>query len=105
MWRTLPFVVLAFMASPATAKPWDSRCGNAAVALPEWIAGCSALIDSGELRGRELSTAYARRGHAFTLTRNLARAADDLEHAVAADPSYAVAFVNRANLHNVASKP
>jgi len=103
--KLLPLIVLLFAtpfaAGEASAKTWDTRCGNAAVPLPDWIAGCSAMIDSGELRGRELSVAYARRGHAFTQTRDLKRAADDLDRAVEADPSYALAFVNRANYFNV----
>jgi len=39
------------------------------------------------------------------LTRNLAQAGDDLDRAVSADPTYVVAFVNRANYFNVAAKP
>ena len=103
--KLLPLIVLLFATAEASAKPWDARCGNADAGLPNWIAGCSAMIDSGDYRGRELSAAFAQRGHALTLTRNLKQAADDLDHAVEADPSYVVAFVNRANYFNVAGKP
>ena len=83
MRKLLPLIVLLvatpFVACEASAKPWDSRCGNSGVALPDWIAGCTAMIDSGELRGRELSAAYAQRGHALTLTRDMTRAAEWLQ--------------------------
>ena len=103
--KLLPLIVLLLATVQAGAKSWDNRCGNSDVGLPEWIAGCSAMIDSGALRGRELSAAYAQRGHALTVTRNLARASDDLDRAVSADPTYAVALVNRANYLNVVGKP
>ena len=105
MRKLLPLIIVLFATCEASAKPWDNRCGNPDVGLPNWIAGCSAMIDSGDYRGRELSAAYAQRGHALTLTRDLAHAAEDLDRAVEADPSNVAAFVNRANFFNVAHKP
>ena len=69
------------------------------------IASCSALIEAGTLKGRELAAAYAERGFARTLKRSLAEAETDLNEAVKIDPDFAPAYVDRANFWTVSHKP
>jgi len=103
--KLLPLIVILFATCEAFAKPWDTRCGNPEAGLPNWIAGCTAMIDSGDYRGHELSAAYAQRGHALTLTRDLAHAAEDLDRAVEADSSNVAASSTVQTFFNVAHKP
>lgn len=95
----LPSIVLA---QTGDVKP---QCGGPNTSADDWIAGCSAIIAAGTASGRELAAAYAQRGFAFTLKRNLGQAETDLDQAVKIDPSYAPGFVNRANFWNVSRKP
>jgi tetratricopeptide (TPR) repeat protein len=100
----------AVLASPSIvlAETGEMRptCGGPNTTRDEWITGCSALIDSGTVTGRARAVvAYAQRGFAFTLKRNLDQAEKDLDQAVKIDPTFAQAFVNRANFWTVSGKP
>ncbi len=68
------------------------------------IAACSAVIDSGTLQGQDLAGAYASRGFARTLKRDLAGAESDLDQAIKIAPDDAQAYVDCANLWNVSRK-
>jgi tetratricopeptide (TPR) repeat protein len=61
------------------------------------ITSCSLVIDSGTVSGRPLAAAYAQRGYARTLKRNLAEAEADLNEAIKIAPDYAEGYANRAN--------
>jgi Tfp pilus assembly protein PilF len=101
MWKAIPLVLTLIAvgqtANQAAAEPMEIRCGNTDVSLRERIAGCTAIIDGGQNLGRELSQAYAQRGLAYTMTRDLARAGEDVEKAAQIDPSNVTAWTTRAN--------
>ena len=65
------------------------------------ITSCSLVIDSGTVSGRPLAAAYAQRGYARTLKRNLTEAETDLNEAIKIAPDYAEGFANRANFWTV----
>ena len=108
MLKTIPLVMTLFVAgqiaNQAAAEPMEIRCGNTDVSIPERIAGCTAIIDGGRNLGRELSQAYAQRGLAYTQTRDLARAGQDVEMAVQIVPSNVTAWTTRANYFYVINK-
>ena len=85
------------VAQAQTADP-QQLCEGPQSTVDDRVKGCSAIIDAGQVRGRELAAAYAQRGFAFTLTRNLDQAKNDLDQAIKIAPDYAQAYVNRANL-------
>ncbi|MGE5158550.1 MAG: tetratricopeptide repeat protein [Gemmatimonas sp.] len=62
------------------------------------------MIDSGTLQGQDLAGAYASRGFARTLKRDLAGAESDLDQAIKIAPDDAQAYVDRANFWNVSRK-
>ena len=72
---TVPLVVLtgegAWMPAAAQTADPQQLCGGPQTTADDWVKGCSAIIDSGQAHGRELAAAYAQRGFAFTLKRNL----------------------------------
>ena len=80
-------------------------CLGASSTVDEQVSGCSAMIESGKVQGRELAAAYATRGFALTIKRNLDQAQKDLDQAVKLAPDYALAYVNRANFWTVANQP
>ncbi|MBR1092654.1 tetratricopeptide repeat protein [Bradyrhizobium manausense] len=59
------------------------------------IAGCSAVINTGEGILRRLANAYNNRGVARRLKANYAQAIDDFNEAIRLEPNYANAFNNR----------
>lgn len=60
------------------------------------LAGCSALIDGGKLRGRDLAVAHLQRGLVRDDANSLDAAVADYAAAITADPKYALAYSNRA---------
>ena len=110
--RALPLVTAIVLVVPvqnrvAQAQPADPQqlCEGPQSTTEDRVKGCSAIIDAGQARGRELAAAYAQRGFAFTLKRNLDQAKNDLDQAIKIAPDYAQAYVNRANLWTVANQP
>ena len=55
------------------------------------------MIDAGTASGRPLAAAYAQRGWARTVKRDLTEAETDLDQAIKLDPDYAQAYAERAN--------
>jgi tetratricopeptide (TPR) repeat protein len=92
---------------PAAAQTADPQqlCGGSQTTADDWVKGCSAIIDSGQAHGRDLAAAYAQRGFAFTLKRNLDQAQKDLDQAINLAPDYAPGYVNRANFWTVSNQP
>lgn len=61
-----------------------------------WIAGCTAMIESGSLEPEQLSRAYAMRALGFSLRAQYDRAIGDYDAAIQIVPDFAVALNNRA---------
>lgn len=66
---------------------------------PQTIDGCTALILSGGLAGRDLAIVYYNRGIGYEGTNQLALALSDYNSAIRLDPNYADAFDNRGNTY------
>jgi tetratricopeptide (TPR) repeat protein len=60
---------------------------------------CSALIQSGRLRGRDLAIAHTERGIAYVTLLDYDRGLQDFDDAIGADATYAKAFANRGAVH------
>jgi tetratricopeptide (TPR) repeat protein len=76
--------------SAAAAQP---RCGDPDPEIS--ISLCSAVIQSGRVRGRDLAVAHTERGVAFVTLLDYDRALQDFDEAIRADPKLARAFANR----------
>lgn len=97
---------LAVTALQARAQADPAKtCTQSPTSIEATITACSAAIEAGSLSGRALAAAYAQRGFANTLKRDLKQAESDLDAAVKADPDYAQGYTNRANFWNVSDKP
>ena len=59
------------------------------------IGGCTALIQSGTLSQKSLAHAFASRGNAYYLKRQLDRAIQNYDQAIKLKPDFALAFNNR----------
>jgi tetratricopeptide (TPR) repeat protein len=92
---------------PAKAQSDDPQqlCIGPDSTVDDRVKGCSAVIDSRQVHGRELAAAYAQRGFAFTLKRALDQAQKDLDQAIKIAPDYAPGYVNRANFWTVSNQP
>jgi tetratricopeptide (TPR) repeat protein len=71
---------------------------GSAISLDDAIAGCTALIVSGNERGRGLAEAHLRRGIGAQKKSDLARALADYEQAIRIDASYIRPYVDKGNL-------
>ena len=56
----------------------EQQCGDTKAPPLAWVVACSQIINGGSVLGPELAKAYAHRGHAHTMLRNLQRASEDL---------------------------
>ena len=63
------------------------------------IAGCTAVIESGDFSGHDLAVAYHNRGGAYADKKDFVRAIHDYDEAIQIDPSYAHAYVARAQAY------
>src|ERR1700693_4438566 len=87
-------------AAPApAAKPLDWCNGDDHATPDMMIAGCSAMISSGEYSGRDLAIAYTNRGSAYDDKHDEDRAIADHDSAIRIDPTLELAFNNRANAY------
>ncbi len=63
------------------------------------ISGCTAVIRSGQLMGKELAWAYYNRGAAYFNLGNATRAIEDFDQALRLDPGYADAYIGRGTAY------
>ena len=73
------------------------RCGDADPEIS--ISLCSAIIQSGRARGRELAVAHTERGVAYVSLLDYDRALRDFAEAITIDRSFARAFANRGAVY------
>jgi hypothetical protein len=80
--------LLGFLPAHAADETDDAgRACYGPLSIPDvTIAGCSAVIESGNASGRQLATAYSQRGYARTLKRVLPEAEKDLDEAIRIAP-------------------
>ena len=87
----------ALLASAALAQP--SPDWTACIASQQdpdaGIRACTAIINSGRERGRNLAIAYNNRGDGYWEKNDFDRALADYDQAIRVDKSYATAYVNR----------
>jgi lipoprotein NlpI len=93
-------------AAPVTAEKALDWCNGDDHATPDMmIAGCSAMISSGEYSGRDLAIAYTNRGSAYDDKRDEDRAIADHDLAIKIDPKLDLAFNNRGNAYTRKGEP
>jgi tetratricopeptide (TPR) repeat protein len=87
-------------AAPAGAQSALQACNGDHHATPDLaIEGCTVLIRSGKLSGRNLAVAYTNRGSAYDDLHDEDRALADQNEAIRIDPKLDLAFNNRANAY------
>lgn len=75
----------------------QARCGDRDPEIS--ISVCSAVIQAGRLRGRDLAIAHTNRGIAYVTLLDYDRALQDFGQAIRADDRYAPAFANRGAVY------
>ncbi len=63
------------------------------------IAGCTALIQSGQLKGSELALAFSNRGFGYFQKAEYDQALQDYNQALQIDPRLELAYENRATVY------
>jgi tetratricopeptide (TPR) repeat protein len=87
-------LVSALLPSAASAQ---ARCGDPDPEIS--ISLCSAIIQSGRVRGRDLAVAHTERGVAYVTLLDYDRALQDFTDAIRIAPTLARAFANRGAVH------
>src|SRR2546421_8254537 len=87
--------VFAAHAQPLSSE-WQ-RCAKSDTAPDDGIAACTAIIDSGKERGKNLSIAHFNRANGWTAKGEADRAIADLSGAIGLDDTNGKAFFNRGN--------
>src|SRR5205085_11426100 len=83
---------------PALAQPLSAewqRCAKSDTAPDDGVSACTAIIDSGAERGKNLATAHFNRANGWLAKRELDRAIADFSGAIGLDATNAKAFYNR----------
>ena len=81
---------------PSSARA-QARCGDPDPEVS--ISVCSAVIQSGRVRGRELAVAHTERGVAYVALLDYDRALRDFGDAIRIDATFSKAFANRGAVH------
>jgi len=97
-------LLIALLGAPATLAGQASnenlaRCNAEGIDLDLKIAGCTAVIQSGQLNDTNLSIAFNNRGIAYYNKKDYDRAIQDYDQAIRLNPSFADAFNNRGNAY------
>ena len=87
-------IISALLPSSVRAQ---ARCGHPDPEVS--ISVCSALIQSGRVRGRDLAVAHTERGVAYVALLDYDRALRDFGEAIRADATFAKAFANRGAVY------
>src|SRR5437763_1011363 len=104
MLRALPFVRCLVLilpltqASAAHAQPLSAewqRCAKSDTVPDDGIAACTAIIDSGKEREKNLSIAHFNRANGWATKGEIDRAIADLSGAIGLDGTNGKAFFNR----------
>jgi tetratricopeptide (TPR) repeat protein len=82
-------------ALPDSARLPPGACSANDISHEERIAGCTAVIESGQLTGWTLKTAYCNRGYALTELGQYDRVIADADAAIRLDDKLACAHLNR----------
>lgn len=75
----------------------QARCGDPDPEIS--ISVCSAVIQDGRLRGRDLAIAHTNRGIAYVMLLDYDRGLHDFGQAIRTDAGYAPAFANRGAVY------
>ena len=75
----------------------QERCGHPDPEIS--ISVCSAVIQSGRARGRDLAVAHTERGVAYVALLDYDRALQDFGEAIRVDATFAKAFANRGAVY------
>ena len=89
-------LVLISAVRPSAARA-QARCGDPDPEVS--ISICSAIIQAGRAKGRELAVAHTERGVAYVALLDYDRALSDFGEALRIDPTFAKAFANRGAVH------
>jgi tetratricopeptide (TPR) repeat protein len=82
-------------ALPDSARLPPGACSANDISHEERIAGCTAVIESGQATGWTLKTAYCNRGYALTELGEYDRVIVDSDAAIRLDDKLACAYLNR----------
>jgi tetratricopeptide (TPR) repeat protein len=85
--------------SRCDGSTWADQCGGRNGAAPEVrIAGCTALIGSGDESGADLVSDYVNRGNAHADRQDFDQAIADYGEALGRNPTHAAAYYDRGNV-------
>jgi tetratricopeptide (TPR) repeat protein len=95
--RSFVIALVLISALPPSDARGQARCGHPD---PEISIGvCSAIIQSGRARGRDLAAAHTERGVAYVTLLDYDRALLDFGEAIRIDPTFGKAFANRGAVY------
>jgi tetratricopeptide (TPR) repeat protein len=85
--------------TPAKAESDSDLCHTFDTSkIPEKIAACTRILNSGRLRGRNLAIAYNDRAEGYRIAKELDKALADFGRSIKTDPQLAYAYLNRAEV-------
>lgn len=91
----IALVIISALGSSSVSA--QARCGHPDPEIS--ISVCSAIIQSGRARGRDLAVAHMERGVAYVTLLDYDRALQDFGEAIRADKTFAKAFANRGAVY------
>ena len=98
------FIMSATIGSAAAAEnpPYVDQCTEQGKPFSNEIRidACSAMINSGQYKGKDLAWAFINRGNVYTISGEYDIALGDLTQAIALDPTNALAYIGRCLVHN-----
>jgi tetratricopeptide (TPR) repeat protein len=95
--RSCFIALLLISALPPSGARAQARCGDPDPEIS--IALCSAIVQSGRAKGRDLAVAHTERGVAYVTLLDYDRALLDFGEAIRIDATFARAFANRGAVH------